>query len=154
MISEGLQVLTWGPSSMEKARRACHGGGHESVEILSCDPGCGTRHPHALGHPQGPSPDRRQANAAAPAGHGRADGELAGFDGSVLILYGDTPFVTEATLGRMLDRLAQPDDPGVVVLASSPADGKTYGRVILGEGDHISKMVEFKDANEAERAVK
>jgi bifunctional UDP-N-acetylglucosamine pyrophosphorylase/glucosamine-1-phosphate N-acetyltransferase len=83
-----------------------------------------------------------------------AEQELAGFDGSVLILYGDTPFVTKATLGRMLDRLAQPDDPGVVVLASSPADGKTYGRVILGEGDHISKMVEFKDANEAERAVK
>jgi bifunctional UDP-N-acetylglucosamine pyrophosphorylase/glucosamine-1-phosphate N-acetyltransferase len=54
----------------------------------------------------------------------------------------------------MLERLAAPDEPGVVVLASSPADGKTYGRVILGEGDHISKMVEFKDANEAERAVK
>jgi len=83
-----------------------------------------------------------------------AEEALAGFDGPVLILYGDTPFVTEVTLKRMLDRLAQPDDPGVVVLASSPADGKTYGRVILGEGDHISKMVEFKDANEAERAVK
>jgi bifunctional UDP-N-acetylglucosamine pyrophosphorylase/glucosamine-1-phosphate N-acetyltransferase len=83
-----------------------------------------------------------------------AEQALAGFDGSVLILYGDTPFVTEATLKRMLERLAQTDDPGVVVLASSPADGKTYGRVILGEADHISKMVEFKDANEAERAVK
>jgi bifunctional UDP-N-acetylglucosamine pyrophosphorylase/glucosamine-1-phosphate N-acetyltransferase len=83
-----------------------------------------------------------------------AEQALAGFDGSVLILYGDTPFVTEATLKRMLERLAQTDDPGVVVLASSPADGKTYGRVILGEGDHISKMVEYKDANEAERAVK
>jgi bifunctional UDP-N-acetylglucosamine pyrophosphorylase/glucosamine-1-phosphate N-acetyltransferase len=79
---------------------------------------------------------------------------LSGFDGPVLILYGDTPFVTRATLERMLDRLAAEDDPGVVVLASSPADGKTYGRVILGDGDHISKMVEYKDANEAERTVK
>jgi bifunctional UDP-N-acetylglucosamine pyrophosphorylase / glucosamine-1-phosphate N-acetyltransferase len=79
---------------------------------------------------------------------------LADFDGPVLILYGDTPFVTEASLRRMLARLTEGDDPGVVVLASSPADGKTYGRVILGEGDRISKMVEFKDANEAERAVK
>ncbi len=79
---------------------------------------------------------------------------LAGVGGPVLILYGDTPFVTEATLRKMLDRLAEPDAPGVVVLASSPLDGKTYGRVILGEGDRISKMVEYKDANEAERAVK
>ena len=83
-----------------------------------------------------------------------AEEAMAGFEGSVLILYGDTPFVTEETLRRMLDRLAAEDGPGVVVLASSPADGKTYGRVILGEGDRISKMVEYKDANEAERAVK
>jgi bifunctional UDP-N-acetylglucosamine pyrophosphorylase/glucosamine-1-phosphate N-acetyltransferase len=79
---------------------------------------------------------------------------LAQSAGAVLILYGDTPFVTRATLKRMLDRLGQSDDPGVVVLASSPQDGKTYGRVILGEGDRISKMVEYKDANEAERAVR
>jgi bifunctional UDP-N-acetylglucosamine pyrophosphorylase/glucosamine-1-phosphate N-acetyltransferase len=83
-----------------------------------------------------------------------AEEALADFEGPVLILYGDTPFVTEATLRRMLDRLAAPDEPGVVVLASSPADGKTYGRVILGDGDRIAKMVEYKDANEAERAVK
>ena len=79
---------------------------------------------------------------------------LDGFDGPVLVLYGDTPFVTRETLERMLERLAASDDPGVVVLASSPQDGKTYGRVILEGGDRIAKMVEFKDASEAERAVK
>ena len=84
---------------------------------------------------------------------GQAREALAGARGPVLILYGDTPFVTAATLRRMLDRLAAADAPGVVVLASSPVDGKSYGRVILGEGDRISKMVEYKDANEAERAV-
>ena len=79
---------------------------------------------------------------------------LDGARGPVLILYGDTPFVTAATLGRMLDRLAAPDAPGVVVLASSPVDGKSYGRVVLGEGDRIAKMVEFKDASDAERACR
>jgi bifunctional UDP-N-acetylglucosamine pyrophosphorylase/glucosamine-1-phosphate N-acetyltransferase len=79
---------------------------------------------------------------------------LAGAAGPVLVLYGDTPFVTAETLQRMLERLAAPDRPGVVVLASSPDDGKRYGRVILGQGDRISKMVEYKDANEAERAVR
>ena len=79
---------------------------------------------------------------------------LEGASGPVLILYGDTPFVTAPTLQSMLDRLDADDAPGVVVLASSPADGKTYGRVILGEGDRIAKMVEYKDASEAERGVK
>src|SRR4051794_7327506 len=41
---------------------------------------------------------------------------LGAYDGPVLILYGDTPFVESATLGRMLDRLDAPDQPGIVVL--------------------------------------
>jgi bifunctional UDP-N-acetylglucosamine pyrophosphorylase/glucosamine-1-phosphate N-acetyltransferase len=83
-----------------------------------------------------------------------AEDALSGFEGPVVILYGDTPFVTRETLQRMLTRLEADDAPGVVVLASSPEDGKAYGRVILGEGDHIAKMVEYKDATEEERAVK
>jgi bifunctional UDP-N-acetylglucosamine pyrophosphorylase / glucosamine-1-phosphate N-acetyltransferase len=79
---------------------------------------------------------------------------LAGYGGSVLILYGDTPFVEPETLKRMLDRLDGDGGPGVVVLASTPDDPLKYGRIILGEGDHIAKMVEFKDATEEERAVR
>lgn len=79
---------------------------------------------------------------------------LAGYDGPVLILYGDTPFVEAATLKRMLDRLEGPDAPGVVVLASSPPDPLKYGRIILGDGDRIAKMVEYKDATADERAVR
>jgi bifunctional UDP-N-acetylglucosamine pyrophosphorylase/glucosamine-1-phosphate N-acetyltransferase len=84
----------------------------------------------------------------------QAESALAGYDGPVLILYGDTPFVETDTLRRMLDRLDGEDGPGVVVLASSPADPLKYGRIILGEGDRIAKMVEFKDATEEERAVR
>ena len=40
------------------------------------------------------------------------------------------------TLKRMLDRLDGGGGPGVVVLASTPADPLNYGRIILGEGDH------------------
>ena len=79
---------------------------------------------------------------------------LAGYDGAVLILYGDTPFVEPETLQRMLDRLDGEGGPGVVVLASTPADPLKYGRIILGEGDHIAKMVEYKDATDEERAVR
>ena len=79
---------------------------------------------------------------------------LAGYDGAVLILYGDTPFVEAETLRRMLDRLDGEGGPGVVVLASRPDDPLKYGRIVLGEGDRIAKMVEYKDATEEERAVR
>ncbi|HEX8840715.1 MAG TPA: bifunctional UDP-N-acetylglucosamine diphosphorylase/glucosamine-1-phosphate N-acetyltransferase GlmU [Sphingomicrobium sp.] len=84
----------------------------------------------------------------------QAASALEDYDGPVLILYGDTPFVEAETLRRMLDRLDGDGGPGVVVLASCPADPAKYGRIILGEGDRIAKMVEFRDATEEERAVR
>jgi len=83
----------------------------------------------------------------------QAETALSGFDGAVIILYGDTPFVSAETLDAMRERLEASDQPGIVVLASSPADPGAYGRVILGEKDRIERMVEFRDANPAERAV-
>jgi bifunctional UDP-N-acetylglucosamine pyrophosphorylase / glucosamine-1-phosphate N-acetyltransferase len=79
---------------------------------------------------------------------------LDGYDGAVLVLYGDTPFVQAATLERMLERLDGKGGPGVVVLASCPEDPAAYGRIILGHGDRIAKMVEFRDATEEERTVR
>jgi bifunctional UDP-N-acetylglucosamine pyrophosphorylase/glucosamine-1-phosphate N-acetyltransferase len=79
---------------------------------------------------------------------------LDGYDGAVLILYADTPFVEADTLRKMLDRLNGDDGPGVVVMASRPADPKAYGRIILGQGDRIAKMVEYRDATEEERVVR
>jgi bifunctional UDP-N-acetylglucosamine pyrophosphorylase/glucosamine-1-phosphate N-acetyltransferase len=79
---------------------------------------------------------------------------LRGYDGPVIILYGDTPFVETGTLRRMLDRLDGEGGPGIVVLASSPEDPLKYGRIILGQGDRIAKMVEYKDATDEERAVR
>jgi bifunctional UDP-N-acetylglucosamine pyrophosphorylase/glucosamine-1-phosphate N-acetyltransferase len=84
----------------------------------------------------------------------QAAAALDGYDGPVIVLYADTPFVETATLRRMLDRLDGDGGPGVVVLASSPADPLKYGRIILGHGDRIAKMVEYKDATEEERAVR
>lgn len=84
----------------------------------------------------------------------QAQGALGGFGGTVIILYGDTPFVAAETLDAMRERLEAPDQPGAVVLASCPADPGAYGRVILGEKDSIARMVEYRDANPAERAVR
>ena len=83
----------------------------------------------------------------------QAESALADFDGDVLILYGDVPFVPATTMQAMIERLGAPDAPAVVVLAFEPADPLQYGRVIT-EGDRVVKMVEHKDATEAERAVR
>lgn len=81
----------------------------------------------------------------------QAEDALAGFSGDVLILYGDVPFVREETMRAMLERLHAPDAPAVVVLGFRPQDTLQYGR-ILSDGDRITKMVEHKDATDAERA--
>lgn len=82
----------------------------------------------------------------------QAEAALAGFDGDVLILYGDVPLVSTATMRAMLDRLAAPDAPAIVVLGFRPSDAGAYGRIIAHDGV-IEKMVEYKDATDAERAV-
>ena len=83
----------------------------------------------------------------------QAQAALAGFTGDVLILYGDVPFVRPETMRAMIERLHAPDSPAVVVLAFEPEDTLQYGRVIA-EGGRIRKMVEHKDASEAERACR
>jgi bifunctional UDP-N-acetylglucosamine pyrophosphorylase/glucosamine-1-phosphate N-acetyltransferase len=77
---------------------------------------------------------------------------LAGFEGDVLILYGDVPLVTAATMQRMIDRLHGDDAPAAVVLGFRPADPGAYGRVIADDAGRIDRMVEYKDASDAERA--
>lgn len=83
----------------------------------------------------------------------QAEAALAGFDGIVLILYGDVPFVSADTMARLVARLDEADAPAAVVLGFRPADPAAYGRILADEAGRIEKMVEYKDASEAERAV-
>jgi bifunctional UDP-N-acetylglucosamine pyrophosphorylase / glucosamine-1-phosphate N-acetyltransferase len=81
----------------------------------------------------------------------QAEGALAGFEGDVLILYGDVPFVPVKTMKAMRDRLNADDRPAVVVLAFDALDPHHYGRVITWDNGQITKMVEYKDASHEER---
>lgn len=83
----------------------------------------------------------------------QAEGALAGFAGDVLILYGDVPLIEAATMRRMLERLHAADAPAVVVLGFRPPDPTGYGRLIVGDGDRLDRIVEQKDASPEERAV-
>ncbi|MBC3942890.1 bifunctional UDP-N-acetylglucosamine diphosphorylase/glucosamine-1-phosphate N-acetyltransferase GlmU [Sphingomonas albertensis] len=92
-------------------------------------------------------------HAVAQARGALAGFEGAGFEGDVLILYGDVPLVTTATMQRMIDRLHADDTPAVVVLGFRPADPGAYGRVIADAAGRMDRIVEYKDASKAERAV-
>ena len=78
---------------------------------------------------------------------------LAGYEGAVLILYGDVPLVQADTLARMVDALDARPEARAVVLAFRPAVPGAYGRIVASVDGEIAKMVEFKDATDAERAL-
>ncbi|WP_167647791.1 bifunctional UDP-N-acetylglucosamine diphosphorylase/glucosamine-1-phosphate N-acetyltransferase GlmU [Mameliella alba] len=74
---------------------------------------------------------------------------LEGFEGDVVVLYGDTPFISPDTLEAMRAARATHD---VVVLGFEAADPARYGRLVM-EGDDLVKIVEFKDATDEERDI-
>ncbi len=74
---------------------------------------------------------------------------LAGFEGDAIVMFGDTPFISQDTLERMAEARAKHD---VVVLGFNAADPAKYGRLVT-EGDTLLRIVEFKDASDEERAI-
>jgi len=83
----------------------------------------------------------------------QGEAALSGFDGDVLILYGDVPLIRPETMRRLLDRLHAEDRPATVVLGFRPTDPLAYGRILATGDGTIEKMVEYKDASPEERAV-
>jgi len=79
---------------------------------------------------------------------------LAGFEGDVVILFGDTPLITAETIRRMVAARREAPHPSVVVLGFEPEDPKEYGRLVLGADGHLDRIVEAKDATPAEKAIR
>lgn len=81
----------------------------------------------------------------------QARAALDGFDGDVIVLFGDTPFLKPETLKRMLAARKTHD---LVVLGFDIAEVQPrYGRLIM-DGDRLVRIVEYKDATESERALR
>jgi bifunctional UDP-N-acetylglucosamine pyrophosphorylase/glucosamine-1-phosphate N-acetyltransferase len=78
---------------------------------------------------------------------------LGAFAGTILILFGDTPFVSTDTLRKLVERRAAKDEPAVVVLGMRPADAGAYGRLVLDRQGNLERIVEFKEATATERAI-
>lgn len=71
--------------------------------------------------------------------------------GNVVVLYGDTPLVTPATIASIIAKLDGGAD--LVVVGFQPEDATGYGR-LLTAGDRLLAIREHRDATEEERAVR
>jgi bifunctional UDP-N-acetylglucosamine pyrophosphorylase/glucosamine-1-phosphate N-acetyltransferase len=69
-------------------------------------------------------------------------------DARLLVLYGDVPLITAATLRRLLDAPRR-----LAVLAAEPSDPTGYGRIVRDAEGHVAAIVEHKDADEAQRRI-
>jgi len=79
--------------------------------------------------------------------------ELSGGAADVFVVFGDTPLLSPETLRRMAVARETRPAPTVVVLGFEPADPAAYGRLVLAADGSLERIVEFRDASEAERAI-
>jgi bifunctional UDP-N-acetylglucosamine pyrophosphorylase / glucosamine-1-phosphate N-acetyltransferase len=77
---------------------------------------------------------------------------LADKKGTVLLLYGDVPLLTAATLGRLIGahRHAR---AVATVLTTELADPYGYGRIVRDFSGRIARIVEERDASSEEREI-
>lgn len=79
-----------------------------------------------------------------------ASSEFVGFKGDILVIFGDQPLYTKASIRKLLKRRAQ--GYSVVCMGFRPADPARYGRLVM-DGDDLKRIVEFKDATDEEKAI-
>ncbi|MEL6370441.1 MAG: bifunctional UDP-N-acetylglucosamine diphosphorylase/glucosamine-1-phosphate N-acetyltransferase GlmU [Pseudomonadota bacterium] len=76
---------------------------------------------------------------------------LDGFEGIVVVLYADTPFVTPVTVMALVEEIR--DGAAVAVLGFRPPDPGAYGRLKLADDGSLEAIVEAKDASQEELAI-
>ncbi|MFE0135844.1 bifunctional UDP-N-acetylglucosamine diphosphorylase/glucosamine-1-phosphate N-acetyltransferase GlmU [Streptomyces sp. NPDC059037] len=105
------------------------------------------------------APDVRTAYQSEQNGTGHAVRigleELGGsVDGTVIVVCGDTPLLTGATLQKLAETHSA-DGNAVTVLTAEVPDATGYGRIVRdGESGAVTAIVEHKDATDAQRAIR
>lgn len=72
--------------------------------------------------------------------------------GSTLILYGDVPLTTAATLNRLIGLVSDDRVMGLITLVMDNPAG--YGRIVRDATGQVQRIVEQKDANDAEKQIR
>jgi bifunctional UDP-N-acetylglucosamine pyrophosphorylase/glucosamine-1-phosphate N-acetyltransferase len=74
---------------------------------------------------------------------------LAGFDGEVVVLYADTPLISNETLSRVFDAF---ETHSLAVLGFEPEDPAAYGRLVT-TGSDLDAIVEAKECSEEQLKI-
>jgi len=102
---------------------------------------------------------RPHAIALQPVPNGTGGAALAAaqhfkdFDGDILVMYGDTPLVTTATMQKMVDIRRQFSSIGLTFSGMRVTAPNTYGRMVMDDDGTLKKIVEFKDASTEEKNI-
>ena len=72
-------------------------------------------------------------------------------DGLTLVLYGDVPLTRHDTLARLLEMAGSNN---MALLTAEFPDPTGYGRIVRGAGGQVERIVEQKDATDAERQIR
>jgi len=76
---------------------------------------------------------------------------LEGFEGTVVVLYGDTPLLRLETLQQLTDAVDQ--GAAIAVLGFETNEPGPYGRLVLGADGSLQRIVEAKDASPDELKI-
>jgi len=79
--------------------------------------------------------------------------DFIGEDGDTMILCGDTPIITGATLKELVNYHRE-HDLKVTVLSTTLEDATGYGRIVRDSEGNFAKIVEQKDATEEEQKIR
>jgi len=77
---------------------------------------------------------------------------MVGTNARTLVLYGDVPLTKSSTLERLV-RIAAEKPDSFVLLTAHLAKPTGYGRIVRDGAHRVLRIVEEKDATEAERAI-
>jgi UDP-N-acetylglucosamine diphosphorylase/glucosamine-1-phosphate N-acetyltransferase len=75
------------------------------------------------------------------------------FDGDVFILCGDVPLLRYKTLEKIQQQHRE-ENASCTVLTAFMNDALKYGRIVRNSDGNVQRIVEFKDATEAEKEIK
>ncbi len=78
---------------------------------------------------------------------------LEGFKGNVLVLLGDTPFITQTTLQTLIDTKNTDGMTGIAVLGTVMQNPTGYGRLIENPDATLQHIAEEKDAGPHEKMI-